>query len=137
MQLSTAKKGEKKEAELASSKRKDADPTALNLLAITVESIEVTLPALLESQDLNASGFSVSSAVDLSRRSVKLVELLFPSFNRLTPALFDTILPHLPKPAAATQRALSTILRLVANLVGFSWRHQVFPKVIMPAMHEE
>lgn len=79
----------------------------------------------------------MTSAVELSRRSVKLVELLFPSFNRLTPALFDTVLPHLPKPAADSQRALTTIIRLMANLVGFSWRHQVFPKVIMPSMHAD
>lgn len=51
MLMSTAKKSEKKEIDpaLTSSKKKDADPTALNLLAITIESIEVTLPALLES----------------------------------------------------------------------------------------
>ena len=116
-------------------KKKDVDLTALNLIAITVESIEVTLPALLESQDLTESGFSVTSTAELTRRSVKLVELLFPSFNRLVPALFDMVLPHLPKPTADAQRSLTIVLRLMANLVGFSWRHQVFPKVIMPAMY--
>jgi hypothetical protein len=87
---------------------------------------------------MNASGFSVTSAVELSRRSVKLVELLFPSFNRLVPAIFDTLLPHLPKTTGVeTQRSLAVVIRLIANLVGFAWRHQVFPKVIMPAMHAD
>ena len=73
--------------------KKEIDSTGLRLLAIMADSIELTLPVL--QQDLEASGFSITSEAELSNKRVRLVELLFPAFNSLIPVIADCLLPHL------------------------------------------
>lgn len=60
-----------------------------------------------------------------------MVELLYPSFERLVPTIVDIIMPHL---GGKVHKDLNQGLLVLSRMVAFAWEKQICPKLVYPAL---